>query len=214
MSIRRVDSNSDLKNRIVVASTTSAVAGTAYTATKKNWLYKNNPSDVFVKKVSKHLEENATPEQRREASIINSFVRSVVDPEVDVQTVKPQIKASKELSEAIKSNPAEDIDVAIERVFAEPDTAKLKDNLLNLQDKTKSDKLFGKNTALKLVHDNFDAEKQVLKKNPNTSESLFKMMKSTAKVMQAKTAVVGGVVTGAVAAALTLVFTDVNHKSK
>lgn len=214
MSIRRVDSNSDLKNRIVVASTTSAVAGTAYTATKKNWLYKNNPSDVFVKKVSKHLEENATPEQRREASIINGFVRSVVDPEVDVQTVKPQIKASKELSEAIKSNPAEDIDVAIERVFAEPDTAKLKDNLLNLQNKTKSDKLFGKNTALKLVHDNFDAEKQVLKKNPNTSESLFKMMKSTAKVMQAKTAVVGGVVTGAVAAALTLVFTDVNHKSK
>lgn len=214
MSIRRVDSNSDLKNRIVVASTTSAVAGTAYTATKKNWLYKNNPSDVFLKKVSKHLEENATPEQRREASIINSFVRSVVDPEVDVKTVKPQIKASKELSEAIKSNPAEDIDVAIERVFAEPDTAKLKDNLLNLQDKTKSDKLFGKNTALKLVHDNFDAEKQVLKKNPNTSESLFKMMKSTAKVMQAKTAVVGGVVTGAVAAALTLVFTDVNHKSR
>lgn len=214
MSIRRVDSNSDLKNRIVVASTTSAVAGTAYTATKKNWLYKNNPSDIFVKEVSKHLEENATPEQRREASIINGFVRSVVDPEVDVQTVKPQIKASKELSEAIKSNPAEDIDVAIERVFAEPDTAKLKDNLLNLQDKTKSDKLFGKNTALKLVHDNFDAEKQVLKKNPNTSESLFKMMKSTAKVMQAKTAVVGGVVTGAVAAALTLVFTDVDKKSK
>lgn len=214
MSIRRVDSNSDLKNRIVVASTTSAVAGTAYTATKKNWLYKNNPSDIFVKEVSKHLEENATPEQRREASIINGFVRSVVDPEVDVQTVKPQIKASKELSEAIKSNPAEDIDVAIERVFAEPDTAKLKDNLLNLQNKTKSDKLFGKNTALKLVHENFDAEKQVLKKNPNTSESLFKMMKSTAKVMQAKTAVVGGVVTGAVAAALTLVFTDVNHKSK
>ncbi len=214
MSIRRVDSTSDLKNRIVVASTSSAVVGTAYTATKKNWLYKNNPSDVFVKKVSKHLEENATPEQRREASIINSFVRSVVDPEVDVQTVKPQIKASKELSEAIKSNPAEDIDVAIERVFAEPDTTKLKDNLLNLQNKTKSDKLFGKNTALKLVHDNFDAEKQVLKKNPNTSEALFKMMKSTAKVMQAKTAVVGGVVTGAVAAALTLVFTDVNHKSK
>lgn len=214
MSIRRVDSNSDLKNRIVVASTTSAVAGTAYTATKKNWLYKNNPSDIFVKEVSKHLEENATPEQRREASIINGFVRSVVDPEIDVQTVKPQIKASKELSEAIKSNPAEDIDVAIERVFAEPDTAKLKDNLLNLQNKTKSDKLFGKNTALKLVHENFDAEKQVLKKNPNTSESLFKMMKSTAKVMQAKTAVVGGVVTGAVAAALTLVFTDVNHKSK
>lgn len=214
MSIRRVDSNSDLKNRIVVASTTSAVAGTAYTATKKNWLYKNNPSDVFVKKVSKHLEENATPEQRKEASIINSFVRSVVDPEVDVQTVKPQIKASKELSEAIKSNPAEDVDAAIERVFSEPDTTKLKENLLNLQNNTKSDKLFGRNAALKLVHENFDAEKQVLKKNSNTSEALFKMMKSTAKVMQAKTAAVGGVVTGAVAAALTLVFTDVNHKSK
>jgi len=214
MSIRRVDSNSDLKNRIVVASTTSAVAGTAYTATKKNWLYKNNPSDVFVKKVSNHLEEKVTPAQRREASIINSFVRSVVDPEVDVQTVKPQIKASKELSEAIKSNPAEDVDTAIERVFAEPDTAKLKDNLLNLQDKTKSDKLFGRNTALKLVHDNFDAEKQTLKKNPNTSDELFKMMKSTARKMQTKAAVVGGVVTGAVAAALTLVFTDVSKKSK
>ena len=214
MSIRRVDSNSDLKNRILVASTTSAVAGTAYTATKKNWLYKNNPSDVFVKKVSNHLEEKVTPEQRREASIINSFVRSVVDPEVDVQTVKPQIKASKELSEAIKSNPAEDVDTAIERVFAEPDTVKLKDNLLNLQDKTKSDKLFGRNAALKLVHENFDAEKQTLKKNQNTSDELFKMMKSTARKMQTKAAVVGGVVTGAVAAALTLVFTDVSKKSK
>ena len=214
MSIRRVDSNSDLKNRIMVASTTSAVAGTAYTATKKNWLYKNNPSDVFVKNVSNHLEANVTPEQRREASIINSFVRSVVDPEVDVQTVKPQIKASKELSEAIKSNPAEDVDAAIERVFSEPDTTKLKENLLNLQNNTKSDKLFGRNAALKLVHENFDAEKQVLKKNPSTSDGLFKMMKSTARGMQAKSSVVAGVVTGAVAAALTLVFTDVDKKSK
>lgn len=210
MSIRRVDSSTDLKNRLCTAATAGAVLGTGYTATKKNWLYQDNPSDVFIKNVSDNLEEKLTPQQRREASIINSFMNSVVDSEVDVNTLKPQIKASKELSEAIKSNPTEEVDAAIERVFAEPDNVKLRNTLTNLQSKTKSDKLFGRNTALQLVHQNFDAENKILKKSENTSEQVFKMIKSTAKKIQVKSAIVGGLVTGAVAAGLTLVFTDVD----
>ena len=210
MSIRRVDSSSDLKNRLCAAAGTGAVVGAGYTATKKNWLYKDNPSDVFIKNVSKNLEETITPQQRREASIINSFMKSVVDSEVDVNTLKPQIKASKELSEAIKSNPAEDVDVAIERVFAEPDNEKLRTSLTELQSKTKSDKLFGRNTALKLIHDNFDADTKTLKKSEKTTDEVFKMLKSTAKKIQVKSALVGGLVTGAVVGGLTLVFTDVD----
>ncbi len=211
MSIRRIDSSSDLKNRLLTAAGIGGATGTVYSATKKNWLNNDSPSDVFVKKVSDNLEQSITPQQRREASIINSFVNSAVDPEVDLNNLKPQIRASKELSEAIKSNPAEDVEVAIERVFAEPDKAKLKDSLVNLQSKTKSDKLFGKNTALKLVHQNFDADSLTLKKHSNTSEEVFKMIKSTAKKIQVKSAVVAGVATGAAAAALTFLFSDIDN---
>lgn len=208
MSIKRVDSSVDMKTRLYTAAGVGAVLGTGYTASKKNWLYKDSPSDTFVKNVSNNLEAVITPQQRREASIINSFLNSVVDPEVDVQTLKPQIKASKELSEAIKSHPAEDVDAAIGRVFAESDSAKLKDNLLELQSKTKSDKLFGRNAALKLVHQNYDVDTKTLRKAENTSEQVFNMIKSSARKIQVKSAVVGALVTGAVAAALTLVFTN------
>ena len=95
-------------------------------------------------------------------------------------------------------------------MFAESDSAKLKDNLLELQSKTKSDKLFGRNAALKLVHQNYDADTKTLRKAENTSEQVFNMIKSSARKIQVKSAVVGALVTGAVAAALTLVFTDVD----
>lgn len=214
MSIRRVDSSSGLESRLCTAAGAGAVVGAGYSATKKNWLYKDSPSDVFVKNVSKNLEAGITPEQRREASIINSFLKSVVDSEVDVQTLKPQVKASKELSEAIKSHPAEDVDAAIGRVFAEPDEAKLKDSLLELQNRTKSDKLFGKNVALKLVHENFDADTKTLRKSENTSEQVFNMLKSTAKKVQVKSAIATGIVTGAIAAGVALFCTDVDKIKK
>lgn len=210
MSIRRVDSSSSLENRLCAAAGAGAVLGAGYSATKKNWLYKDSPSDTFVKNVSKNLEAGITPQQRREASIINSFLKSVVDSEVDVQTLKPQVKASKELSEAIKSHPAEDVDAAIGRVFAEPNEAKLKDSLLELQNRTKSDKLFGKNVALKLVHENFDADTKALRKSENTSEQVFNMLKSTARKVQVKSAVATGIVTGAIAAGVALFCTDVD----
>lgn len=214
MSIRRVDSSSSLESRLAPAAGVGAVLGAGYSVTKKNWLYKDKPSDVFIKNVSNNLEAGITPHQRRESSIINNFLNSVVDSEVNIRTLKPQIRASKELSEAIKSHPAEEVDTAIERVFAEPDNAKLKDSLLELQAKTKSDKLFGKNTALKLVYDNFDEDAKTLKKSENTSEQVFNMLKSTARKIQVKSAVVSGVVTGAIAAGLTLMFTDVDKMKK
>lgn len=210
MSIKRIDSNTDFRNRVYTAGAVSGVIGGAYTATKKNWLTNNHPSDVFIKSVSRNLEDSLTPQQRQEASIINSFVKAVVDPSTDLETVKPQIRASQELTEAIKSHPSEDVNVAIERVFAEPDRAVLKNNLLDLQSKTKSDKLFGKNTALKLVNDNFDAGTLKLKKHANTTEKTFNMIKSTARNIQLKSVLAGAAVAGLVASTLTFVFSNDN----
>ena len=206
MSIKRIDANTDFKNRVYTSGAVGSVIGAAYTSTKKNWLTNNRPSDVFIKSVSRNLEEALTPQQRQEASIINSFVKAVVDPSTDLETVKPQIRASQELTEAIKSHTSEDVNVAIERVFAEPDKAVLKNNLLDLQSKTKSDKLFGKNTALKLVNDNFDEKNLQLRKHKNTAEKTFNMIKSTARNVQIKSVLTGAAVVGLVASTLTFVF--------
>lgn len=209
MSVSRVEQNNpNVKARLLSSFGIGAVVGSSAMATRKAWLFKDAPSDVFIKKVSKNLEKQVPAHECAEAIMINNFVKNAVDPEVNVQTLKPQILASKELSEAIKSHPAEDVKVAIERVFAEPDNAKLRESLINLQLKTKSDKKFGTNVALKLVHENYDAKNKVLKQSQNTSDDVFKMLTSTAKKIQIKSAVVGGLVLAGVATAMTIVFTN------
>lgn len=209
MSVSRVEANKpNTKARLLTSFGVGAVVGSSAMATRKAWLFKDAPSDVFVKKVSKNLEKQVPAHEHAEAVMINNFVKNAVDPEVNVQTLKPHILASKELSEAIKSHPAEDVKVAIERVFSETDDAKLRESLINLQSKTKSDKKFGHNVALKLVHENFDAENKVLKQSKNTSDDVFKMLTSTAKKIQVKSAVIGGLVVAGVATAMMIVFTN------
>lgn len=206
--------NKKLENRIMVATGVGFVAGTAGVGSRKNWLYKGQPSDTFVKNVSNNLAKKMTPEEKEEAGKINIFLKAVVNPETNMDDLKPQIRESKELSDAIKSTPEENVEDAINRVFSNPNKEEVKQNLLDLQDKTVSHKKSGKNTALKLVHDNFSSQEKKLVKNENTSEEVFGMLKKTAKKIQVKTALLGGVVAGLVAGAACLIASDVPDLTK
>jgi len=212
MSIRPIssgDSSIGLQKKLQIASGVGLVAGTAGVAARKNWLFKGMPSDKFVKTVSKNLEKTMTSDELKESSRINKFLKSVVDPEVDMETLKPQIRDSKELSAAIKSTPDETIENAITRVFSNPDKNAVKQELLDLQYKTASDKKADNNTALKLIHDNFDAKEKKLVKSPNTADNMFAIVKKSARKIQAKAAVTGGILTGIAAGAICLITSDI-----
>lgn len=214
MSIKRVsttDNQPNLLNRVAFATAAGAVGGGVYTATRKNWIHKGLPSDTFVRDVSRNLRKGLNSDELKESAKINKFLGDVVDPEINVQTLKPQIRDSKELSEAIKANPAEDLEQAIERVFSQPQD-KIKQDLLDLQYKTKIDKVASRNTALKLVNDNFDASARKLSKNPNTSENLFEMIKTTAKKIQTKTIITGATLAGIAVGAMALILSEIPEK--
>ena len=112
-----------------------------------------------------------------------------------------------------KLTPEEDLEQAINRVFSQP-KEKVKQDLLDLQFKTKADKKAGRNTALKLVCDNFDAKERKLVKNSATSEKVFKMLKSTANKIQAKAVATTAVITGIAAGAVYMVMSDVPGEKK
>ena len=57
--------NKKLENRIMVATGVGFVAGTAGVGSRKNWLYKGQPSDTFVKNVSNNLAKNDSRRKRR-----------------------------------------------------------------------------------------------------------------------------------------------------
>lgn len=213
-AINSVEPKMTLKNKLLASASTGFVAGTAYIASKKNWLYKGVPNDIFVKKIGKNLEKGMTSDELKESAKINKFLESVVDPEVNMETLKPQIRDSKELSQAIKLTPEEGVENAIKRVFSNLDKGKVKEQLLDLQYKTKSDKLADRNTALKLAFDNFDAKEKSLIKSNSTSEEMFGMIKKTAKKIQIKTALIGGTLIGLATAAFCLVATDIPGRQK
>lgn len=197
------------RNKILAAAGVGAAAGGIYAASGKRYLYDGVPSDTFVKKVSKNLDKEMSAKDSYEALKVRKFLEKVVEPEVDMNSLKPMIKDSKELSEAIKATPEEPVDEAITRVFSQPDKEKVKQDLISLQNKTKSDKIASENTALKLLHDNFDKKTKKLVKNEGTSDEVFSMIKKTAKKIQVKTVATVAVMTGAVAGALCLVASDV-----
>jgi len=208
-AINNADSKTAFQNRILAATGAGALVGGVYTAKDKQYLYKGLPSDVFVRDVGRNLRKEMTSDEIMESAKVYKFVEKAVDPEVDLESLKPMIKDSKELSEAIKSNPQETIEEAITRVFSQKDTSKIKEDLLDLQYKTKSDKKTGRNTSLKLLHDNFDAGEQKLVKNKGTTEAVFNMLKNTATKIQIKTVAVGATLAGLAAGALCLIASDV-----
>ncbi len=217
MSVNRVGSSnndmSDFRNKILGSTAIGALAGGVYSATKTNWIYKGLPSDQFVRNVSTNLRKDMTSDELKESAKISKFLSDVVKPETDLETLKPQIRDSKELSEAIKSAPEEELEDAITRVFSQPKD-KVKQDLTRLQFKTKSNKKINSTTALKLINDNFDASNKKLVKNPETSEKVFNMIKSTANKIQAKSVAVASVLSGAVVGALALVVTKVPGEDK
>lgn len=209
--VRASDPMSGFANKIYGTTAAGTVAGGVYTASHTNWLRKGLPSDTFVSKVSRNLRSEMTSDELKESAKISKFLEDVVNPEVEVETLKPQIRNSSELSAAIKSSPTEDVEVAIERVFAQP-TDKVKKDLMELQFRTNADKKTGRNTALRLITDNFDASKRKLVRNESTKEKTFDMLRMTAMKLQAKTVAIGALITGAVAGALALVVLNVPEK--
>ena len=215
MSVKKIGSNdsmSSFANKIYGTTAVGTVAGGVYTATHKNWIYKGLPSDKFVHTVSRNLREEMTSDELKESAKISRFLADTVNPITKLEDLKPQILDSKELSEAIKNSPEETVEDAINRVFAQPKD-KVKKDLLELQFKTKADKKTGKNTAVRLINNNFDAAKRKLVKSAETSERTFDMIKATAFKLQAKTVAIGAVLTGAVAGALALVISNVPEKN-
>ena len=154
-----------------------------------------------------------TNEELLESSKIYRFVEKIVDPTTDLETLKPLIKDSKELSEAIKINKEESVDNAINRVFSQNNESKIKQDLISLQYKTTSNKKFGKSATLRLIHDNFNAKEQKLVKNNNTTEEVFNMLKRTANKVQAKAVATGAALAGLAGCTLALIFTDIPDKS-
>ena len=207
-AINNADPYTAYRNKILTVAGVGAVAGGAVAASGKRYLYDGAPSDTFVKKVSKKLRKEMPPEETKEAKKINKFLAKATDPQTDLETLKPMIKDSKELSDAIKSTPDEAVDKAINRVYSQP-KAKVRQDLLSLQQKTKSDKIASTNTALKLLNDNFDASTKKLVKNENTSDKVFGMMKKTAKNIQVKSVAALAATAGVIAGALCMVATDV-----
>lgn len=214
MSIERISStneNSRFQNLVLGSTAAGAVVGGGYTASKKNWLYNNMPSDTFVKKVSQALSKEMTSEELQESYKINNFMADAVNPIKDVESLKSQIRNSKELSEAIKNTPDEFLEGAIERVYSQPKDM-VRKTLIDLQQKTKADKINSRNTALKLVNNNYDASAKKLVKSSDTSEKVFNIIKTTARKIQAKSIAITTALSALAAGAVALVVTDVPEK--
>lgn len=211
MSISKVSSTDTLtsvRNNVFGATVIGALAGGGYTATKQNWLFKGMPSDSFVKTVSDGLKQDLTSDEIKENSKVERFLRSVVDPEVQTASLKPQIRDSVELSTAIKATPEESVEDAITRVFSQPKD-KLKQDLLELQYKTVVDKKAGTNTARKIINDNFDAAAKKFVKGEQTTERMFNMIKSSAKTVQVKSVALAATLVGLACGAGALVMSNV-----
>lgn len=211
MSIQKVGSNdpmTDFRNKIAGVAATGAVAGGVYSATKKNWIYKGLPSDTFVKNVSQNLRKNMSSEELMESAKVSKFLADVINPETNIDDLKPQIRDSKELSNAIKLSSDEDVEQAINRVYSQPKD-KVKSDLSALQFKTTADKKANRNTALKLINENFDASQKKLVKSESTAEGVFNMIKSTAHKIQAKAIAKSAVLSGIFVGAMALIMTNV-----
>ena len=211
MSISKVSSTDTLtsvRNNVFGATVIGALAGGGYTATKQNWLFKGMPSDSFVKTVSDGLKQDLTSDEIKENSKVERFLRSVVDPDVQTASLKPQIRDSVELSTAIKATPEESVEDAITRVFSQPKD-KLKQDLLELQYKTVVDKKAGTNTARKIINDNFDAAAKKFVKGEQTTERMFNMIKSSAKTVQVKSVALAATLVGLACGAGALVMSNV-----
>ena len=212
MSVGKVsnsDSNFGIGSKIATAAATGAVLGGGYMASTPRWLDKNVPSDTFIKNVSDSMKQDLPKTELLESVKINKFLKAATDPNTRAVDLKPMILDSKELSEAIKQNENETVEVAIERVFSQKDESKIKRDLLNLQYKTKSDKKANRNAATNLIFKNLDTKTKKLVKSEDTAERTFQMLKKSAAKVQANAIAKGALLTGVIAGAIGLMMVDV-----
>lgn len=212
MSVTKVgntDSNFGIGSRIATVGAAGAVLGGAYMASSPRWLNKNVPSDAFIKNVSDGMKQDLTKNELAESIKISKFLKAVADPNTKVSDLKPMILASEELSDAIKQNENETVDNAIERVFSQKDENKIKQDLLKLQYKTKSEKKASLSAATDLIAKNFDSKTKKLVKSDDTAVKTFQMIKRSAAKVQAKAVAKGAVLAGVIASAIGLMATDV-----
>lgn len=202
MSIEKVgntDSSYNVGSRLGEYTLAGAIAGGLYTASSPRWLQNGAPADVFIKSVSQSMQNDLPQSEYAETIKIDKFLKAVVNPNTKPNDLKPLILDSKELSEAIKQNDAETVDAAIGRVFSQKDDAKIKQDLLELQYRTKSDKKVNRHAARNLILSNFDPKTKKLVKAEETSEEMFGMLKKTAAKIHS-TAVAKGAAVGAILA--------------
>ena len=217
MSINRInesDSFKTYKRNFVISAVVGGGAGAAIRARKPAWLSKGEPSDAFVKQVSKELRNNMSPEDRVEADKINRFYRTAIDPEVNIEGLKPMLRDSRELSQAIMTNPGETLDEATERVFSNPNRNELREEVLGLQMKTVADKKANKNTATRLIADNFNPSEMKLVKSESTTDEMFAIVKKAASKVKTKAIVVAASVGALAGAAVYLFAADIPGSKK
>lgn len=217
MSIDRInnsDSSFGIGSKLATSTALGALAGGAYVARTPQWLNNDVPSDIFVRSVSQNMQKGLSREDFGETAKVREFFKAVVDPNRTSESLKQMIFDSKELSEAIKQDENETVEQAIERVYSQNSEMKIKKSLQELQYKTKVDKKTNATAASDLIFKNFDPATKKLVKAGDTSEEIFKMLKSTARKVHAKSVAAGAALGGVLAGALCLIMIDTPKEKK
>lgn len=167
---------------------------------RKSWIKNDQPTDKFIKQVSKGLTNNLTESEHVELNKVNSFFEALVDPKTNVDSLRGRIEDSTELTNAISKNDGETAKDALDRIFSNPDKNAVKQDLQLMQDKTTVDKKVNKYGAKAVILENFDSANKKLSKSENTSKETFKVLIKAAKKIKLNTAVahtaIGGVLLG------------------
>lgn len=178
-----------------------AVGGAVEGFTRKSWLTKGEPSDTFVKSVSKKLVTALEPEEQAEVEKVKTFFKQLNDYRTNVYEMRERIENSTELTNAVRKNDGETTKDALDRIFANKNKLEVKKELRNMQNRTVIDKKVDVYAARRLVKANFDAGAKKLKKSAAVSDEVFGFLKSAARGIKLKTSMqhtlVGGFLIGA-----------------
>ena len=89
--INSADPAKRFKNNVVCSTVAGGAIGGIYAATRKNYINKGQPTDLFVKGVALRLSMKMKPQQLKESRLINRFLGKAVNPDVNVQELIPFI---------------------------------------------------------------------------------------------------------------------------
>lgn len=184
------------KQGLVIGAALGAVEG----FTRKSWLStKGEPSDSFVKNVSKEMQKALKPEEQSEVTKVNKFFEALLDYRTEPSELRERIEKSKELSNAVIKKEGETTQTALDRIFAQ-DKPLLKQELRDLQNRTTIDKKVDLHAAKQLVKTNFDASAKKFKRSADTSKEMFSVIKKSMQNVRLKRTgrdtIIGGILLG------------------